>query len=378
MAVYGAGTRLVGNPAQRTTAPRSLQLSWLHPVGLIGLSIVNFLLRIVTLGIYHFWGKTEVRRRIWSAIRLDGEPLEYTGRGKELFFGFLIVFAVVLLPIMLGSFGMVIAFGPQSPALFVFQAVIYVAFIFLLGVGLYRAQRYRLSRTRWRGIRGAVVGNSWTYGWTYFWTTLLIPLTLGWISPWRSARLQKLITDDMRFGNRPFQFTGTAGPLYSRFFVLWFGAILIGGAVTLGVVGITLSEAQHAADSDEPFRKMTGLGTFLMVLLFLGAYLLFAIVSAWYRAGMINHFAAHTYFEGASFQGDVSAGGLIWLAVTNFFIAVLSLGLLTPVAQARTTRYLVEHLAIDGTVPFAEIAQSVHEESALGEGLAQAFDVDAF
>lgn len=390
--VYGAGTRLVGNPSSNAgdgatrpiygdgqSSPNyGLRLSWLHPMGMIALSFVNFFLRIVTIGIYHFWGKTEVRRRIWSAIRIDGEPLEYTGLGKELFFGFLIVFAVLLLPLMLGAFAVTIAFGPQSPAIAIFQVLVYVALIYLVGVGMYRAQRYRMSRTRWRGIRGAVAGNSWSYGWTYFWTALLIPLTLGWIAPWRSTKLQKLLTDDTRFGNRPFRFNAPSGPLYSRFVVLWLGALVIAALVSAGMYAITMYEMQGMMDSADAEPKMSSEGITMMILLFLVAYLLYAIASAWYRAGMFNHFARHTHFEGASFAGNVTAGGLIWLAVSNFFITVLSLGLLTPVAQARTARYLVEHLQITGTVPFAEIAQSLQAESKMGEGLAQAFDVDAF
>ena len=45
----------------------ALRLSWSQPPGMVALSFKNFLLKIVTLGIYQFWGKTEVRRRIWSA-----------------------------------------------------------------------------------------------------------------------------------------------------------------------------------------------------------------------------------------------------------------------------------------------------------------------
>ena len=40
-----------------------------------------------------------------------------------------------------------------------------------------------------------------------------------------------------------------------------------------------------------------------------------ALISAWYRARTINHFANHTRFENARFRGGLSAGGLIWLAV---------------------------------------------------------------
>ena len=46
-------------------------ISWVSPPeGFLGLSLLNGLLRIVTLGVYHFWGKTEVRQRIWSAVMI--------------------------------------------------------------------------------------------------------------------------------------------------------------------------------------------------------------------------------------------------------------------------------------------------------------------
>lgn len=82
--------------------PRSgwRRLSWSEPAqGWVRLSMLNSLLRLLTLGLYHFWGKTETRQRIWQAVRIDGEPLEYRGTGGELLRGFLIVFAVILLPV---------------------------------------------------------------------------------------------------------------------------------------------------------------------------------------------------------------------------------------------------------------------------------------
>src|SRR5262249_42732292 len=179
-----------------------LALTWKEQPGLIGLSFVNFVLRILTIGIYYFWGKTEVRRRIWSAVRLNGEPLAYTGTGGELFLGFLIVFGIVLLPMLLASVAAAFLFGPSSIG--VVQGLFYVFIFFLRGVGIHRAQRYGLARTTWRGIRCGLEGSSWHYAWTHFWTALLIPFTLGWIMPWRPTRLQSLISNGMRFGDRQF------------------------------------------------------------------------------------------------------------------------------------------------------------------------------
>src|SRR4051794_10765484 len=47
------------------------------------------LLALITLGIYRFWGRTRVRRYVWSRISVGGDRLGYTGTGREMFLGFL-------------------------------------------------------------------------------------------------------------------------------------------------------------------------------------------------------------------------------------------------------------------------------------------------
>ena len=92
--------------AEKLASPERLDLSQrINMRSMLGLSLRNGLLNLVTLTLYRFWGKTKVRARIWSSIYLNGEPLEYTGRGKELFLGFLFAAAVVGLPFLVAVFG---------------------------------------------------------------------------------------------------------------------------------------------------------------------------------------------------------------------------------------------------------------------------------
>ena len=373
------GRDAIATAPQRVGA-EPLALAWKQQSGLIGLSIVNFILRVLTLGIYHFWGKTEVRRRIWSAVRLNGEPLEYTGTGKELFIGFLVVLFCVFLPLLLVGGAVVYVFGPRSRLLPAFQLLAYIVFFFLIGLAIHRALRYRLARTRWRGIRGRLEGSSLGFAWTYFWTALLIPFTLGWIMPWRATKLQSLLNSEMRFGNRPFHFTARSGPLYGRFVVAWMGTIVLVVAVSASValsmylVGV---DPQPAAAAGRPpsFDPKAVVAIVPVIVVF---YLLFALIIAWYQAAVFNHFAAHTSYEGATFRGNLTAWSMIWLVISNLLIVLLTFGLLAPVAQARAFRYVVERLSIDGAVPLADIMQRAEDPMRRGEGLAQVFDVDAF
>ncbi len=65
------------------------------------------------LGIWRFWGKTRMRRYLWSHTSLSGDRFEYTGTGGELFVGFIIV----MIAYVLGSIGLTalqIVFEPGS------------------------------------------------------------------------------------------------------------------------------------------------------------------------------------------------------------------------------------------------------------------------
>jgi uncharacterized membrane protein YjgN (DUF898 family) len=374
----GAGTSTLFTPPPPA---EHVKLSWAQPDGLVGLSFANYFLRIITLGVYHFWGKTEVRRRIWSAVRLNGEPLSYTGTGKELFLGFLIVFCAVLLPMLLATLAAAYAYGPKSGIMPIMNTLFYGVIIALTGVGLYRAQRYRLSRTLWRGIRGGLEGSTGTYAGMYIWTAILVPFTLGWIMPWRQTKLQSLLVNGMRFGDRPLVFNGKSGRLYKRFAALWFGTIMLAFA-TFGVIGAIAAKGLPSPDTwgDEvEFTKKLSAGqTGAVIATVLVALLIYSIISAWYRAGVMNHFAAHTHFEGAAFVGTATAPSLIRLAVGNFCLTVFTLGILAPIAQVRSARYAVERTAIKGAIPLAGISQRAAAGGKYGEGLAQAFDFDAF
>ncbi|MFM5914129.1 MAG: DUF898 family protein, partial [Chakrabartia godavariana] len=60
----------------------------------------NLLLTFVTLGVYRFWATTRERQYFWSRTRFIDDTLEWTGKGKELFLGFIMAIAALLLPIL--------------------------------------------------------------------------------------------------------------------------------------------------------------------------------------------------------------------------------------------------------------------------------------
>ena len=136
---------------------------------LFWLALGTGVLTLLTLGIYRFWAKARIRRYLWSATAPGGNPFEYTGTGLEKFLGFLV--AVVILAAYLGILNVVLLFlgfsvitgGDPNDPMVMFQQVLVLyinlfALIPLIFFAQYRARRYLLSRTCWRGVRFCVSG----------------------------------------------------------------------------------------------------------------------------------------------------------------------------------------------------------------------------
>jgi uncharacterized membrane protein YjgN (DUF898 family) len=376
-----------------TEAPKTVsqrRFDYIPRPGLLGITLTNLLLNLMTLTIYRFWAKTKVRRHIWSCVHINGEALEYTGRGKELFIGALIVFGVLLLPVILLLMAIQIWLGPEHPAAFIVQSVFFLIIFGLWGMAVYRARRYQLSRTLWRGIRGALVGSPWSYTGLHAGATLLAPVTLGWSTPAMNLNLQERMIGDMRFGSMPFRFAGTAGPLYGRYAITWFLAIAV--FLTVFIVGGTLLYSAFSTEiwtilsgsiaTDAPAQNKAyedDVQAFLMIFGVLGvvilAWLAQSLVWPIYLAREMAVFASYTTLDRARFTLDATAGSLFLLTIGNLLLWIFTIGIATPFIQQRTIKYMCDRLTVTGEVDIAAILQSAAPVPRSGEGLADAFDV---
>lgn len=176
----------------------------------------------VTAGIYRFWLHTDMRRFLWANTEIGGGTLEYAGRGIELFLGFLIAIAV-LVPIWAVVFGVSLVI----PGLRNFSTGIMFVVLLVLGqFAVYRARRYRLTRTIFRGIRFHQSGSAWSYAFRSAGWWLLIFLALGLAYPWAQASLDRYRMRHTFYGDLPGRFTGSGTTLFLRGGALWL--ILIG------------------------------------------------------------------------------------------------------------------------------------------------------
>ncbi|WP_244069481.1 DUF898 family protein [Bradyrhizobium sp. Ce-3] len=174
-------------------------------------------LELVTVGFYRFWLTTDIRRHLWSNTQIDGDAPEYTGRGKELLIGFLIALAI-LVPIYLGYF----LIGIEAEHLKAFASLPLVAFFYLFGqFAIYRARRYRLTRTVWRGVRFWMSGSGWIYALKASLWGVLVVITLGFALPWREAALERYKMRHSYYGDLQGSFEGRGWEFFKRGWWLW-------------------------------------------------------------------------------------------------------------------------------------------------------------
>lgn len=191
------------------------------------------LLELMTFGFYRFWLATNIRRHLWTNTSVDGDALEYTGTGRELLIGFLFALAI-LAPIYIAYF----AIGIEAERWQAFAGVPFgVVFYALYQFAIYRARRYRLTRTLWRGVRFWMMGSGLAYmaralGWT-----LLTVVTLGLAYPWREAALERYKLSHTFYGDLPGHFRGQGWVFFKRGWWLWLFAwlptvlSLLGGSI---------------------------------------------------------------------------------------------------------------------------------------------------
>lgn len=341
---------------------------------IIGLTALNALLNIITLTLYRFWGRTEVRRHILGRTQINGEPMEYIGTGWEMFKGFLIVVLGIMLPLFV-VLVLVQLFAPLL-AVLVFLPIYFGLFI-LINFAVYASRRYRMSRSTWRGIRFGMNGSAWSYAWAAIGYGLLNGITFGWYAPASDMRLSRRLWSETLFGNRAFNIrlpdSGLAGPTYGPFAILWVGGIL----AYFGLIGmIAWLAANGVIDPDAPPDDLT---MFLYVYGYgFVAVIVISLLAVPYQAALLRRKAEMIGFEGAEFRLDITFGSLLWLNFSNILILIFTLGLGQPITIARTFKYIFNRLSSTGVVDFETIRQSADRGPATGEGLADAFDIGGF
>jgi uncharacterized membrane protein YjgN (DUF898 family) len=333
------------------------------------IAVTNALLIICTLGIYRFWAAARQRRYLWCRTHFIDDSLEWTGTGKEMFIGFLIVMCF-LVPFFLFFqflFPALIARGKADAAfgvIFLFE----IAFIYLGGFARFRALRYRLSRTYWHGIRGGSDDPGWNYGGEYLGRIVLSFITLFIVYPWAATRLWNSRWNAMSFGPLQFKANLDAEGLKGRWAAIYLAPI------AAGILGAAIAAAAGlGASAGAPRATISG----VIALIVLLVYLVIPLATLNWYAAYFRKAASVTSLGDLEFGFDATTLQWLGLFLGNLGLAIVTLGFGITYWGYRNWAFMVRHLHVYGTIDIGELTQSTTHAPREAEGFADAFDVGA-
>lgn len=268
-------------------------------------------LTLVTLGLYRFWYVTSVRRFLWGATEIEGDALEYTGRGRDLFIGFLIALAVVIpLYVLFAIAGLMM--GPAAQV--ALQPVSTLILLVLAQFALFRARRYRLTRTLWRGVRMGQSGSGFAYAGRSLGWGLATVVTLGLAYPFMRASLERYKMTNTWFGDQQGAFAGTGGGLLKRGILLWLiGWIFVGG--TLAYAAWVQEGFALAGEELQTSKALIGVYVGLCVLAI-------PVLLALYQAIEFRWWAQSSSVGPARFDCDIAMTDFLWIYLGVGFAAL--------------------------------------------------------
>lgn len=357
---------------------------------LYGLYLRHLTLMVLTLGWSRFWGRTRLRRYLWNHVSILGDRFEYRGRGIELFLGF--VLALLVLGLWAGLMWLVWEFVfdettlPGMGFLNLFYLSIVVIGIPLAFVGQYAGLRYKLTRTRWRGIRCGMTGSAWRYGGLASFLTVANALTARLLTPVVSVNLARPRIANVFLGTQRFDFAGGVHDIYGRYIGYYFLNILawtvaigiVATAVIAGGVGFSVTEKEFT----ELFTSFSLRTVLLLIVVFFAVYTLFGLMilplRCWWHAYLLRYLVARTRAGNVLFASAIGTRQMWGFLVLNYLIVVMTLGLGWPWVMHRTLRLICRELWIYGAPEGTQIAQPPDRIPRFGEGLLDIFDVTGF
>ncbi|HMF20956.1 MAG TPA: DUF898 family protein [Pseudolabrys sp.] len=386
-------------------------------------------LLMVTLGIYRFWLATDVRRFLWSNTEIAGEALEYTGTPLELLIGFLVAIAI-LIPIYAGFFVAALDLGVLGKL----SGLIAFAALGLLGqYAIYRARRYRLTRTVYRGLRFHQQGSAWAYAFRAILWWVVTVFSLGLAYPFQLASLERYKMRHTFYGDLAGGFGASGLRLLIRGLPMWllvFAPLALAVSSFIGIDWRAFAETLAQGGDDVMARiegSNPGLGAAIVFAVLMGgvsailAALLYpafqAVVLRWWSSGLCfgtievrSHLRMrHVYGAYARFVGYAIlfsiAIGVVGTPFLLFLAALGGVGRLAAAGEIATTfvalvGYVIaalgystiyratvllsvwqlgmESLQLSGLSTLNKVKATGRPSSALGEGLADALNVGSY
>ncbi len=331
--------------------------------------IVNAALSVVTLGGYTPWARIRTRQYFYGHTWVDGHNFDYVANPWALLRGYLIVAAFMLVYLIATRF-------PFKNSEYVVAAIA-VLFVLVYPWLVRQSMRFLARTTVHRGISFRFLGSLGAAYLSYGLANIVALFSGGLGLPWALFMQRRFQVDGLAYGQARGHFRGDVGHFYLIALTAMGISIAAGvvfAALALGVFGLAGLFSWHPrARSDLSLGAMVGL-----VAAYLGLLLMSGVVREYMRAAMMRSVLNNVELGGVVRLGaSFSPWMLAWISVSNYAAQLVSLGLLTPWAAVRRTKYVLEQVQVRAIVSLDSFsADTAGQESALGEAASELLDIN--
>jgi uncharacterized membrane protein YjgN (DUF898 family) len=375
--------------------------------------IVNLLLNILTLGFYTPFARRRTAQYFYGHTLVATSPLEFTAQQRKMVFGFLLLVAIYI------AFKVAAETGQETTT-----SVLLLAGAALAPYFWASAMRFRLSATRWRGVRLQFTA-SWGEVYRASWPVFAIALT--WIAvlaafavlapeapepatpaarlalPWLSVpplawllvagalvatflcvvRLEfnykSLLVSKARIGAQ----SGRWKPVYRNFVRIWLATL---GVFVAGVLVFIMLVAALVGGSIAAFAggaKPMGPGMVLVIVaagfaFLFGMLLASAPARAYRQARMFQLIWNNVGVSSiARFKCNLGTGRFVLLRLKNMFLTLLTLGFYRPFAMVSEYRMKTQSVTLHVKGGLDQLAgQLARQQDGIGDAIADAVGLD--
>ena len=315
---------------QDTHEPQNYRLAFFGKgTDYFSIMIVNWLLTLITLGIYYPWARAKRLKYIYGNTALNNERFHFSGTGKEMFFGFikiiLFYFAVMATYVLLITVA-------ESPILALI--ILYLAIFAITPFAIHGSFRYRMSRTSYRGIRFGYRGDRNEFVRNFLEWAFFTVISLGIYGAWLQMNIRRYTHEHIRYG-----------------------------------------EVEFANDANGADWFILNLKGYILTILTLGIYLF------WWQRSIFSYYIDNLSMskgeQNIRCYSTATGGGFFKLLVVNLLLIVFTLGFGKAWADMRTQKFLCDHIEMEGDIAINEINQTEEEyTNAFGEDAMDFFEID--
>lgn len=319
--------------------------------------LVNVALTVLTLGVYSAWAKVRREKYFHRNFIVDGASFDYHGNPRAILVGRILLVVLVGLASFAEHLGKTANVLASLVSMFMFPWL------------LVRSLQFRARNTSYRGMRFSFSGTYRQALALYLLHGGLTALTLGLYFPAFLRRQKAFAVDHLAFGDARCRFDAGTAAFYRGLalpMTLW---IILG----LGTVALFAAAAAGLGKGGAGMMAIL-FGPLLFVAL---ALLVNLLVVPYARVVGTNLLWNGAQLGEVRFRSTQRVRSYLGIALGNWLLTLLTLGIFWPLAQVRLARYRARNLvvvnpdALDGITGRGRTAPN-----ALGEEAATAFDLD--